>query len=52
MILKVVRIAELSLCFPMWTNLQSLTRQENVREQIKLSNICGDLVELKDHQVV
>ena len=50
--LKLVRISVWSLRIPMLTTLQSLTRQKNVQEQIKLSSICGDIVELKDLQVV
>ena len=51
-ILKVVMIAVWSLRIPMLTTLQSLTRHNNGREKINLSSVCGDLVELKDRQVV
>ena len=51
-ILKLVTTAVWSLCIPMLTTFQYLTRRKNGREKIKLSSICGDLVELKDRQVV
>ena len=50
--LKLVIISEWLLRIPMLTTLQYLTRRKNGQEQIKLSRICGDLVELKDLQVV
>ena len=50
--LKLVMIDVWSLRIPMLTTVQYLTRRNNDREQIKLSRICGDLVELKDSQVV
>ena len=50
--LKLVRVAVCSLRIPMFTTLQSLTRQKNDQDQIKLSIICGDLVVLKDLQIV
>ena len=50
--LKLVMIAVWSLCIPMLTIFQSLTRRNNCRAQIKLSSICGDLVDLKDLRVV
>ena len=42
--LKLVRIAVWLLLIPMLNTLHSLDRHKNVREQIKLSSICGDLV--------
>ena len=51
-ILKLVRIAVWLLLIPMLTTLQSLTIRKNGQEQIKVSSICGDLVYLKDNQVV
>ena len=50
--LKLVSIDVWSLRIPMLTTLQSLTRQNNDRKQIKLSSICGYIVVLKDLQVV
>ena len=50
--LNLVRIDVWLLRIPMLTTLQSLTQQNNVQEQIKLSSICGNLVELKNRQVV
>ena len=47
-ILKVVRIAAWLLRIPMLTTFQSLTRRKNGQDQINLSSICGDIVELKD----
>ena len=49
---KLVRITVWLLRIPILTNLQSLTGQKNGREKIKLSSICGDLLWLKDLQVV
>ena len=51
-ILKLVMIAVWLLLITMLTTLRYLTQRKNGREQINLSSICGDLVELKYHQEV